>query len=75
MHIDDLAVAEPEHLVALLAAAAGAEPVGGADDLVVADLGELGLDGDPALAAFADLEGQDLTGLVGVDSGGRPLPQ
>ena len=74
LHVDDLAVAEREHLVALLAAAVGAEPLGGADDLVVADLGEFGLDGDAVLAAFADLEGQDLTGLVRAVSGRRALP-
>ena len=74
LHVDDLAVAKCEHLETFVVAAVGAEPLGGADDLVVADLGEFGLDGDAALAAFADLEGQDLTGLVRAVSGRRALP-
>ena len=74
LHVDDLAVSEREHLEALLPHSGLVHPSGGADDEVVGDSGELGLDVDSAVASFADLEGQDLTGLVGAVSGRRPFP-
>src|SRR5262249_10403198 len=74
LHVDDLAVAKREHLVPLVAAPA-VEPTGRADDHVVADACELGLCHDSAAAVFADLEGQDLTGLVGPASGRCVLPR
>ncbi len=43
-------------------------------DHLVADSGELGPDVDSPVAAFADLEGQDLTGLVGAVSGRCAFP-
>jgi|GEM_PF-3835366 len=73
LHVDDLAVPEGEYLEALLAGA-GLHPSGGADDDAVADLGELGLDVDSIVTSFADLESQDLTGLVGAVSGGCAFP-
>jgi hypothetical protein len=39
----------------LVASSIGSEPLGRADDLVGADLGELGLNLDAALAALPDL--------------------
>lgn len=74
LYVDDLAVPEREHLEALLARARVVDPLGRADDDVVADSGELGLDVDSSAAAFVDLEGQDLTGLVGAVSGGCAFP-
>lgn len=74
LHVDDLAVTEREHLKALLPRAGLVHPQRGADDHVVADSGEFGLHVDSPGAAFVDLEGQDLTGLVGPVSGRRPLP-
>jgi len=74
LHVDDLPVAECQDLESLIALSIGSEPLGRADDLVVADLGELGLNLDAALAALLDLELQDLTGLVGAASGRRSLP-
>jgi hypothetical protein len=67
LHVDDLAVPEREHLVALATLTVGSEPGRRADDLV-ADLCELGLDLDRRVSAFLDLEPQDLTGLVGPSS-------
>ena len=58
LHVDDLAVPQCQHLVALLAAT----------------VGELRLDLDPAAASLFDLEGQDLTGLVRAVSDGRLFP-
>jgi len=74
LHVDDLPVAECQDLESLVALSVGSEPLGRADDLVVADLDELGLNLDAALATLLDLELQDLTGLVGAASGGRSLP-
>jgi hypothetical protein len=74
LHVDDLAVSECEHLEALLARARLVHPSGGADDDVVAGSGELRLDVDSTVSSFADLEGQDLTGLVGAVSGRRAFP-
>lgn len=74
LDVDDLAVAQSEHLVALLAAAVSAEPVGGADDLLVADESKSRLGDDRALGPLADLESQDLTGLVRSVSGRCPFP-
>ena len=74
LHICDLAVAQCDHLEALLRSAVGCEPAGRADDDIVADLLELRLDGDPPVASLLDLESQDLTGLVGAASGWGALP-
>jgi len=74
LHVDDLPVAECEDLEALMASSIRSEPLGRADDLVVADPGELGLNLDPALAALLDLELQDLTGLVHAVTSGSVLP-
>ena len=68
MHVEDLAVAERQDLEALPASTVIAQPARGADDLVVADLREVGLDPDSPPAALPDLELQDLTGLVGAVS-------
>jgi hypothetical protein len=74
LHVDDLPVAECQDLEALVASSIRFQPLGRADDLVGADLGELRLNLDPALAPLLDLERQDLTGLLGAVSGGRSLP-
>lgn len=74
LHVDDLSVAECQDLEALVPSSIRSEPLGRADDLVGADLGELRLNLDPALAPLLDLEPQDLTGLIGAVSGGRSLP-
>ena len=74
LHVDDLPVAECQDLETLVASSVRSEPLGRADDLVVANLGELGLNLDAALAPLLDLEAQDLTGLVGAASGGRSFP-
>src|SRR3982074_2684450 len=74
LHVHDLAIAESEHLEALMSNAVGAQPPGGADDLVSADPCELGPDFDPSLAPLLDLKRQDLTGLVGAVSDRRPFP-
>jgi hypothetical protein len=74
LHVYDLAIAESEHLEALMPTTVGAHPLGGADELVIADLRERRLDFDPSLAPFFDLKRQDLTGLVGAVSDRRPLP-
>ena len=74
LHVDDLAVADRKNLEPFLAATIGTEPLRRADDHVVADLAELRLHLDTAPGALADLEGQDLTGLVGAVSGGCALP-
>jgi len=52
-HVYDLAVANGQHLEALMAYTVGTRPLGGADELVVADLCDLGLDVDPSLALFS----------------------
>ena len=74
LHVDDLVAADGEYLVALLARPVLVHPLCRADDHVVADTGELGLDVDSTVAAFANLEGQDRTGLVGAASGGCAFP-
>lgn len=74
LQVDDLPLAEGQDLEAFVAAPVRAEPVGRADDHVVADAGELRLHLDAAVAALPDLEGQDLTGLVGAASRRRVLP-
>jgi hypothetical protein len=61
-------------LEALLPSAVAAGPLRRADDLVVTDSPELGLQIDAPLAPFLNLEPQDLTGLVGAASGGSALP-
>lgn len=50
------------------------EPLRRADDRVVADLAELRLNLDPALAPLLDLELQDLTGLIRAPSRRRSFP-
>jgi hypothetical protein len=74
LHVDDLPVAECEDLKALLASSIRSEPLRRADDLVVTDLDELGLNLGPSIAALLDLELQDLTGLVWTVSARRPFP-
>ena len=74
LHIDDLAVAEGKHLVALLPRAVLVYPLCRADDHVVADAGESWPDIDSTVAVLVDLEGQDLTGLVGPASGRPAFP-
>jgi len=73
LHVDDLAVTDGEDLEALLTAAVGCEPAGRADDLV-ADLGELRRNHDLPFAALAELELQDLPGLVRAVSRRSLLP-
>lgn len=73
LHVDDLAVVEGEDLVALLAAARCLQ-VGRGDDDVVAHLLEFRFHIQRLIAAFLELELQDLTGLIGAASGGRLLP-
>ena len=60
--------------MALLPFTVGVKPRRRADDLVVADSGEHGLDGKAALGPRSNLGPQDRTGLVGTVSGRRPLP-
>lgn len=48
--------------------------MGCADDLVVSNLGVLGLNSDTSAASLLDLEPQDLTGLFRTASRGRVLP-
>ena len=74
LHVDDHPVTQRQDLEALVASPVCSEPLGRADDPVVADLGELRLNLDPALAPLLDLEAQDLTGLVRSVSGGCSLP-
>lgn len=74
LHVDDLSATEGDHLVALVSSSFGIGPPGRADDLVIADLGELRLHLDPSRAPFLDLELQDLTGLVRAVSRGCVFP-
>lgn len=73
LHVDDFVVTDGEDLEAFVATSVGSEPLGRADDLL-AHLRELGLNLDPSLTAFRDLESQDLTGLVRPMSSGCVLP-
>lgn len=73
LHVDDLPVAQGQHLIALDSRAAGLPPLRRSDDLV-ADLRELGLHLDPPVAALLDLKLENLTGLVGTVSDRRRLP-
>ena len=52
----------------------GAHPLGGADELVIADLRKRRLDFDPSLAPLLDLKRQDLTGLLWAVSDRAPFP-
>src|SRR5262249_23536938 len=74
LHVDDLAVAKGQDLVALSPATAFVRPHGRADDRVLPDLREVGSNVDPPPAALSDLEFQDLTGLVGASSGRGSSP-
>jgi hypothetical protein len=74
LKIDDLSVADSQHLVALDAVAILVEPDGRADDPVVANGGELRPNAWRAAASLVDLERQDLTGLVGAASRRRLSP-
>jgi hypothetical protein len=73
LHVDDLAVADRQDLIALVLPSVITSPRGRADDLVVADHRELGLYPDWP-TALLDLERQDLTGLVRAPSGWGVLP-
>src|SRR5258708_12983879 len=64
LHVNDLAVVNSKHLVALLLLTVGAEPAGRAYDLVLAHQGEIRLDVEPRSASFFDLQLQDLTCLL-----------
>ena len=61
-------------MVALLSAPVGVHPLCRADDSVVTDLGEFRLHLGSTFALLADLEFQDLTGLLGAVSGRGALP-
>lgn len=74
LHVDDLAVAQRQHLEALVPLPVFSDPLRRADDLVVAYLRELRLYLEPVLAPLLDLKRQDLTGLVRASSGGCVLP-
>jgi len=54
LHVDDFVVSDREDLEAFVATSVGGEPLGRADDLV-RELGELGLDFDPPVAALGGL--------------------
>ena len=71
LHVHDLPVPDRQHLVALLPTPLGIEPLRRADD-AVADLLELRLNLEPP--PTAELEPQDLAGLVRPVSGRRVLP-
>jgi hypothetical protein len=74
LHVDDLALKEGQHLIALVSSPVGACPVCRADDRLVADLRELGLHFEPLPAPLLDLELEDLTGLARAVSGRGALP-
>jgi hypothetical protein len=74
LHVDDLAVAQGQDLVALVTDSVGARPLRRADDLVVANIRERGLHLDSLLAALLDLELENLTGPVGAVSCRCALP-
>jgi len=73
LHVGDLAAAHRQHLEPLLTSPVLAGPVRGADD-PVANLDEFRLDLGRASASFADLELENLTGLVRAASGRCALP-
>jgi hypothetical protein len=64
LHVGDLAVAEGDHLEALLPPAVGAGPSSEADDRILTDLPVLRLYLDAPRAPLLNLEPQDLTGLL-----------
>lgn len=74
LHVDDLAFAEGDDLIALDVLAALVLPNGRADDPVVPDQCELGRNAPWLAAALLDLETQDLTGLVRSASGRGVFP-
>jgi hypothetical protein len=74
LKVDDLVIAEGDHLEALLPPTIRTQPVSRSDDRVLSDLSELGRDLDSVLAPLLNLEPQDLTGLVGAASGRGELP-
>ena len=74
LHVDDRPVAKSEDLEALVLSSIRSEPLRRADDLVVADQRELGLDLDAVIAAPLDLNPQDLAGLIGAVTSGSAFP-
>jgi hypothetical protein len=73
LHVDDLSVAEGDHLGALVPRAVFADRPRQADDRFVSHLSELRPHLDPQLAVLLDLKPQDLTGLVGQYQAGVPF--